>query len=40
MRLVGTEPHPIYAETDLFTYTCVGCEAIEVVAIPIQTSTA
>jgi hypothetical protein len=37
MRLVGTEPHPIYPDTDLFTYTCVVCDAIEVVSVPLQT---
>lgn len=26
MRLVGSEPHPIEAKTDLLTYSCTSCE--------------
>jgi hypothetical protein len=36
MRLVGTEPHPVYAETDLFTYACTECDGIQVVSVPIK----
>jgi len=33
MRLVGSEPHPIEARTDLLTYSCTACE--ELLAIPV-----
>jgi len=26
MRLVGSEPHPTEAKTDLLTYSCTACE--------------
>lgn len=36
MRLVGSEPHPVEAKTDLLTYSCTACEELFVlpVAIP------
>jgi hypothetical protein len=33
MRLVGSEPHPTEANTDLLTYGCTACE--EYVALPV-----
>jgi len=36
MRLVGTEPHPVYAQTDLFTYACVACDAVQVTSVPLE----
>ena len=33
MRLVGSEPHPVEARTDLLTYSCTACE--ELLAIPV-----
>jgi len=26
MRLIGSEPHPVEAQTDLLTYCCAACE--------------
>jgi len=26
MRLIGSEPHPVEAKTDLLTYCCTACE--------------
>lgn len=26
MRLIGSEPHPVEARTDLLTYCCMVCE--------------
>ena len=34
MRLVGSEPHPVEARTDLLTYTCTRCEEFLVLPIP------
>jgi hypothetical protein len=33
MRLVGSEPHPVRADTDLLTFSCTQCEAIEVMPV-------
>lgn len=38
MRLVGSEPHPVEAKTDLLTYACTGCE--EFFVLPINTPSA
>jgi len=35
MRLVGSEPHPTKDGTDLITYSCVRCEAFDVVPVPV-----
>lgn len=40
MRLIGSEPHPTKDDTDLITYSCVRCEAFEVVPAPVQGVTA
>lgn len=32
-RLVGIEPHPTRAHTDLRTYECLACEAMQTVAV-------
>jgi hypothetical protein len=36
MRLVGSEPHPTEAKTDLLTYSCTACE--DFLVLPIQLS--
>ena len=28
MRLVGSEPHPVQAKTDLLTYACTACDEL------------
>ena len=33
-RLSGVEPHPRLIRTDLRTYECMSCEAVQVVAAP------
>jgi len=35
MRLIGSEPHPIEAKTDLLTYCCTACD--EFFVQPIKT---
>jgi hypothetical protein len=35
MRLVGTEPHPVHDGTDLFTYACTACDALQVITVPL-----
>ena len=35
MRLVGSEPHPVAAATDLLTFSCTSCEAFEVLPVPL-----
>jgi hypothetical protein len=35
MRLVGSEPHPVEAKTDLLTYSCTSCEEVFVLPVPI-----
>jgi len=35
MRLVGSEPHPVEARTDLLTYSCTACEELFVLPVPI-----
>jgi uncharacterized Zn finger protein len=34
-RLVGVEPHPRFTQTDLCTYECTACGAVQTVAIPL-----
>jgi uncharacterized Zn finger protein len=34
-RLVGIEPHPRFPDTDLCTYECLECGAVQTVAIPL-----
>ena len=34
MRLVGAEPHPVHDGTDLFTYACTVCDALQVITVP------
>ena len=34
MRLVGSEPHPVEAKTDLLTYGCTACD--EFFVLPIE----
>ncbi|HEY8441119.1 MAG TPA: hypothetical protein VIK79_06685 [Xanthobacteraceae bacterium] len=38
MRLVGSEPHPVEAKTDLLTYACTACE--EFFVLPIHPASA
>ena len=38
MRLVGTEPHPIRDGTDLFTYACTACDALQVITAPLPST--
>jgi hypothetical protein len=33
MRLIGSEPHPVHAETDLLTYSCTACGEFLVVPL-------
>jgi hypothetical protein len=35
MRLIGSEPHPVDAKTDLLTYCCTACD--EFFVQPIKT---
>jgi hypothetical protein len=35
MRLIGSEPHPTEAKTDLLTYSCTACGEFQVVSVPI-----
>ena len=34
-RLVGIEPHPTKAHTDLRTYECVSCQALKAHVVPL-----
>jgi hypothetical protein len=34
LRLVGSEPHPVEAKTDLLTYTCTACD--EFLVVPVE----
>ena len=34
MRLVGSEPHPVQAGTDLLTFACTQCEAFDILPMP------
>jgi len=34
-RLVGIEPHPIKDHTDLRTYECLACDALQARVVPI-----
>jgi len=34
-RLVGIEPHPTKAHTDLRTYECMACDALKAHVIPL-----
>ena len=38
MRLIGSEPHPTEAKTDLLTYSCTACEDFLVLPISIPTT--
>jgi len=38
MRLVGSEPHPVEAKTDLLTYACTACD--EFFVLPIDAPSA
>jgi hypothetical protein len=35
-RLTGIEPHPTEQHTDLRTYQCVVCDAVQVQAVPLR----
>jgi hypothetical protein len=35
MRLIGSEPHPVEAKTDLLTYSCTACEEFLVLPVSI-----
>ena len=35
-RLTGIEPHPTEKQTDLRTYQCVVCDAVQVESIPLS----
>ena len=35
LRLVGSEPHPVQAGTDLLTYSCTDCD--ELLVLPVNT---
>ena len=34
-RLTGIEPHPTRPHTDLRTYQCLACDAVQAVVVPI-----
>ena len=34
-RLTGIEPHPTRRRTDLRTYQCLGCDAVQAQVVPI-----
>jgi len=34
-RLIGIEPHPTKAHTDLHTYECMACDAVQARVVPI-----
>jgi len=36
MRFIGTEPHPVDPATDVHTYSCLACEHIEAVSVPLR----
>ena len=38
MRLVGSEPHPVEAKTDLLTYACTACD--EFFVLPVNAPSA
>ena len=40
MRLIGSEPHPTEAKTDLLTYSCTACEDFLVLPISIPATNA
>jgi len=33
-RLTGIEPHPTQARTDLWTYQCLACDAVQAAVMP------
>jgi len=35
MCLVGSEPHPVEARTDVLTYNCTACDEFFVQTVPI-----
>jgi hypothetical protein len=35
-RLIGIEPHPTRAQTDLRTYQCMACEHVQANVVPIR----
>jgi len=34
-RLIGIEPHPTKAHTDLRTYECMACDAVQARVVPL-----
>jgi len=34
-RLTGIEPHPTQARTDLWTYQCLACDAVQAAVMPV-----
>ena len=39
MRLIGSEPHPVEANTDLLTYSCTACEEFLVLPLSIPATS-
>lgn len=37
-RLIGIEPHPTKARTDLRTYQCLACDHMQAAVIPVDGS--
>ena len=35
MRFIGSEPHPVRTQTDVYTYRCIACERFQVVVVPL-----
>jgi hypothetical protein len=34
-RLIGIEPHPTRAHTDLRTFECMACDAVRAIVVPL-----
>jgi hypothetical protein len=39
LRLLGSEPHPVQAETDLLTYVCTACDNLLVLPVRNRANT-
>jgi hypothetical protein len=39
-RLTGIEPHPTQAHTDLWTYQCLACDAVQAAVMPVDATSA
>jgi hypothetical protein len=39
MRLIGSEPHPVEAGTDLLTFCCTSCDEFLALPVPSHANT-